>query len=75
MFQMTYNPYSGLPTWLDEGLAMYGEGTLNMIISNVWIGSARGTSLQYAALPVLFGTLGRILPVLRRELQYRRFPD
>ncbi len=26
--QMTYNPYSGLPTWLEEGLAMYNEGTL-----------------------------------------------
>ncbi len=26
--QMTFNPYSGLPTWLDEGLAMYSEGIL-----------------------------------------------
>jgi len=26
--QMTLNPYSGLPTWLDEGLAMYAEGPL-----------------------------------------------
>jgi len=26
--QVTFNPYSGLPTWLDEGLAMYAEGTL-----------------------------------------------
>ena len=26
--QMTLNPYSGLPTWLDEGLAMYTEGVL-----------------------------------------------
>jgi len=26
--QMTLNPYSGLPTWLDEGLAMYAEGML-----------------------------------------------
>jgi hypothetical protein len=25
---MTYNPYNGLPTWLDEGLAMYAEGAL-----------------------------------------------
>ena len=24
--QMILNPYSGLPTWLDEGLAMYAEG-------------------------------------------------
>jgi hypothetical protein len=26
--QMTFNPYTGLPTWLDEGLAMYSEGLL-----------------------------------------------
>jgi hypothetical protein len=28
--QITFNDYgAGLPTWLDEGLATYGEGTLN----------------------------------------------
>ena len=26
--QMTFNPYIDLPTWLDEGLAMYAEGSL-----------------------------------------------
>ena len=26
--QMTLNPYAGLPTWLNEGLAMYNEGLL-----------------------------------------------
>ncbi|MBA7695514.1 hypothetical protein ES703_104142 [subsurface metagenome] len=26
--QMTFNPYNDLPTWLDEGLAMYNEGEL-----------------------------------------------
>ena len=26
--QMTFNPYTELPTWLDEGLAMYAEGSL-----------------------------------------------
>jgi hypothetical protein len=26
--QMTLNPYNDLPTWLDEGLAMYNEGPL-----------------------------------------------
>jgi hypothetical protein len=26
--QMTFNPYSDLPNWLDEGLAMYAEGVL-----------------------------------------------
>jgi len=28
--QMTLNPYSDLPTWLDEGLAMYSEGVLGI---------------------------------------------
>ncbi|MCX6002976.1 MAG: peptidase MA family metallohydrolase [Chloroflexi bacterium] len=27
--QMTLNPYNELPTWLDEGLAMYNEGPLD----------------------------------------------
>ncbi|MBM2824826.1 MAG: hypothetical protein HW402_490 [Dehalococcoidales bacterium] len=27
--QMTFNPYGGLPSWLDEGLAMYVEGSLD----------------------------------------------
>jgi hypothetical protein len=26
--QVTFNPYNDLPTWLDEGLAMYAEGEL-----------------------------------------------
>jgi len=26
--QMTFNPYSSLPNWLNEGLAMYAEGAL-----------------------------------------------
>ncbi|MFC2051437.1 peptidase MA family metallohydrolase [Chloroflexota bacterium] len=26
--QMTFNPYSELPTWLNEGLSMYAEGAL-----------------------------------------------
>jgi len=29
--QMTLNPYIDLPTWLDEGLAMYAEGALEPI--------------------------------------------
>jgi len=28
--QMTFNPYTDLPTWLDEGLAMYAEGGLEL---------------------------------------------
>jgi hypothetical protein len=31
--QVTFNPYSDLPTWLDEGLAMYAEGTLEPILA------------------------------------------
>ena len=29
--QMTFNPYGDLPTWLDEGLAMYAEGALESV--------------------------------------------
>ena len=29
--QITLNPYGGLPTWLDEGLAMYNEGELDPV--------------------------------------------
>ncbi|MFH1381873.1 MAG: peptidase MA family metallohydrolase [Chloroflexota bacterium] len=32
--QVTFNPYSTLPTWLDEGLAMYGEGPLETSFIN-----------------------------------------
>jgi hypothetical protein len=28
-FQMTYNPYSDIPIWLNEGLSMYAQGPLN----------------------------------------------
>ncbi len=30
--QMTLNPYNDLPTWLDEGLAMYAEGALEPVL-------------------------------------------
>lgn len=29
--QMTDNPYSGIPTWLNEGLSMYAEGPLDAV--------------------------------------------
>jgi len=29
--QMTFNPYTELPTWLNEGLAMYAEGSLEPV--------------------------------------------
>ncbi len=31
--QMTLNPYGDLPTWLDEGLAMYAEGALEPVFA------------------------------------------
>ncbi|GAI50528.1 unnamed protein product, partial [marine sediment metagenome] len=31
--QMTLNPYGGLPTWLDEGLAMHTEGALEPVFA------------------------------------------
>ncbi len=33
--QMTFNPYTGLPVWLDEGLAMYTEGILDVGFSTL----------------------------------------
>jgi len=32
--QVTLNPYTDLPTWLDEGLAMHSEGPLNATFVN-----------------------------------------
>jgi hypothetical protein len=28
-YQMTYNPYGDIPTWLSEGISMYAEGSLD----------------------------------------------
>jgi hypothetical protein len=33
--QVTFNPYNGLPTWLDEGLAMTAEGELDAQFADV----------------------------------------
>jgi hypothetical protein len=32
--QMTLNPYSDMPRWLDEGLAMYAEGAMELTFFN-----------------------------------------
>jgi hypothetical protein len=32
--QVTLNPYSGLPVWLDEGLAMHSEGSLEPVLQD-----------------------------------------
>jgi len=55
--QMTLNPYSGLPTWLDEGLAMLNEGplapqfaaSLNRAIEEGGLISARSLSSPFSA--------------------------
>ena len=55
--QMTLNPYSDLPTWLDEGLAMYSEGelslesagSLNMAIAEDSLISVRSLSSSFSA--------------------------
>lgn len=32
--QVVFNPYNELPTWLDEGIAMYSEGALEPVFTN-----------------------------------------
>ena len=34
-FQMTFNPYGDLPTWLREGLSMYAEGDLEVYLQSI----------------------------------------
>jgi hypothetical protein len=43
--QVTFNPYSGLPTWLDEGLAMVSEGPLESSFSSVLYRAREGNKL------------------------------
>ncbi|MBI4180893.1 MAG: peptidase MA domain-containing protein [Chloroflexi bacterium] len=55
--QMTFNPYNGLPTWLDEGLAVYNEGPpdptftalLNQAIADNQLTSVRSLSSPFSA--------------------------
>jgi hypothetical protein len=35
--QMVFNPYNDLPTWLDEGLAMYAEGPLEPVFLSLLV--------------------------------------
>ncbi|MFC2006642.1 peptidase MA family metallohydrolase [Chloroflexota bacterium] len=57
--QATFNPYNDLPTWLDEGLAMYSEGALeaplrsllNRAIAENELISVRGLSSPFSAFP------------------------
>lgn len=57
--QVTFNPYNTLPTWLNEGLAMYNEGPLtsqftgplNAAIANNTLISVRSLSSPFSAYP------------------------
>ncbi len=43
--QVIFNPYNELPTWLDEGLAMYNEGPLETTFANQLRKAVTGNSL------------------------------
>lgn len=43
--QVTSNPYTSLPTWLDEGLAMYNEGLLDVYLGNALMNAINNDSL------------------------------
>jgi hypothetical protein len=52
--QMTFNPYNNLPTWLEEGIAMYNEGPMQSQFSsqlNSAISSKSLISLQTLSSP------------------------
>jgi len=52
--QVTLNPYTNLPTWLDEGLAMHSEGPLESVFVNYLNGAIaenRFISVQSLASP------------------------
>ena len=51
---MTLNPYNDLPTWLDEGLAMYNQGPLDVTFTtnlNLAIQENRLVSVRSLASP------------------------
>jgi hypothetical protein len=45
IYQVTANPYSGLPVWLNEGLAMYSEGLLSPQFATPLKKAIQGNSL------------------------------
>ncbi|RJO63079.1 MAG: peptidase MA domain-containing protein [Dehalococcoidia bacterium] len=56
-YQMTNNPYSGLPTWLDEGLAMYSQGALDSTFEVSLIGAmAQGSLFTVRSMASPFST-------------------
>ncbi|GAG25188.1 unnamed protein product, partial [marine sediment metagenome] len=44
-YQMTFNPYGDLPTWLNEGLSMYAEGDLRADLQSVLNQAVAGDNL------------------------------
>jgi len=44
-YQMTFNPYGDLPTWLDEGLSMYAEGDLRSDLQSILNQAISGDNL------------------------------
>jgi hypothetical protein len=49
--QVVFNPYSGLPTWLDEGLAMNSEGPLDMQFTSALMSTDTMISVQSLCSP------------------------
>jgi hypothetical protein len=43
--QFTFSPYADLPTWLDEGLAMYAEGEMRPGYADILENAARSGNL------------------------------
>lgn len=57
--QITLNPYNDLPTWLDEGLAMYNEGMLDpQFASYLSQAIARNTLISVQSLSSPFSAYG-----------------
>ncbi len=56
-YQMTNNPYSGLPTWLDEGLAMYSQGPLDPSFQSSLVSAlSQGTLFSVRSMSSPFST-------------------
>jgi hypothetical protein len=56
-YQMTSNPYSDIPVWLDEGLAMYAEGPLEDIFEITLIAAlAQNTQFTVRSISSPFST-------------------
>jgi hypothetical protein len=45
IYQVTMNPYNDLPRWLDEGLAVYAEGAIDVAFSTALYNAVQDNSL------------------------------